>query len=66
MRYAVAILALSVGLSAVMPAAFAAERESREVSLPTVTAQMQPGDPGTIAGPTMNQNQFDDKSHDRN
>ena len=66
MRYAVAILALGVGLSAVMPAAFAAERESREVPLPAVTAQIPPGDPGTIAGPTMNQNQFDDNGHDRN
>lgn len=66
MRYAAAILVLGVGLSAVMPAAFADERESREVSLPAVTAQMQPGDPGTIAGPTANPNQFDDKGHDRN
>lgn len=66
MRYAVAILALGVGLSAVMPAAFAAERESRELSLPTVTAQIEPSDPGTIAGPTMNQHQYDDNGHDRN
>ena len=66
MRYAMAILALGVGLTAVMPAAFAAERESREVPLPTVTVQVQSGDPGTIAGPTVNPNQYDDRSHDRN
>lgn len=66
MRYAVAILALGVGLSSVMPAAFAGDRENRDVSLRAVTAQLDPGDAGTIAGPAINQNRFDDSGHDRN
>jgi hypothetical protein len=66
MRYTLAILALGLGLSAVMPAAFAGERDVQDLSTPVVTAQVGPSDTGTIAGPTMNQNQFDDKGHDRN
>ena len=66
MRYTLAILALGLGLSAVMPAAFASERDVQDLSAPVVTAQVGPSDDGTIAGPTMNQNQFDDRGHDRN
>jgi hypothetical protein len=67
MRYTLAILALGLGLSAVMPAAFASEHEGgRDLTAPVVTAQTGPSDTGTIAGPTMNQNQFDDRGHDRN
>ena len=66
MRYTLAILALALGLSAVMPAAFASERDSKDLSAPVVTAQVGPSDTGTIAGPTMNPHQFDDGGHDRN
>ncbi len=66
MRYAMAILALGLGLSAVMPAAFASEHDGPDLASAAVTAQTGPSDAGTIAGPAMNQNQFDDRGHDRN
>ena len=65
MRYTLAMLALGLGLSAVMPAAFASERDVQDLSAPVVTAQVGPSDDGTTAGPTMKQNQFDDRGHDR-
>jgi len=66
MRYTLAILALGLGLSAVMPAAFASEHEGRDFSASVVTVQVGPSDTGTIAGPTTNPNQFEDSGHDRN
>jgi hypothetical protein len=66
MRYTLAILALGLGLSAVMPAAFASERDVQDLSAPVVTAQVGPSDYGTIAGPTMNQPQFVEHDLDRN
>jgi hypothetical protein len=66
MRYTLAILALGLGLSALMPAAFASGRDGRDLSAAVVTAQAGPSDTGTIAGPTMNPNHFDDRGHDRN
>lgn len=68
MRYALAMfLALAIGIPAAVPA-FAAEREGgRDWSVSTVAMQSEPGDPGTIAGPTgPTQFQFDDRGHDRN
>ena len=65
MRYTLAILALGLGLSAVMPAAFASERDVVDLTAPVVTAQAGPSDDGSTAGPTMNQNRLDDRGHDR-
>lgn len=69
MRHMLAIvLALGLGASAVAPAAFAADREGPEGSrVLAVTMQVEPGDPGTIAGPTgPSQFQIGDQDHDRN
>lgn len=65
MRYAMAMLMLGLGLSAVMPAAFAAERDGRDLSLSIMTAQAEQSEPGTIASPSMNQNRLDDDGHGR-
>ncbi|HEV2281516.1 MAG TPA: hypothetical protein VGX75_03885 [bacterium] len=69
MRYMLAMaLALGIGVYAVAPAAFAAEHEGPQDSrVFAVTMQVEPGDSGTIAGPTgPSQWQFDDRGHDRN
>ena len=69
MRYMLAMaLALGIGVYAVVPAAFAAEHEGPQDSrVFAVTMQVEPGDPGTISGPTgPSQFQFDNLGHDRN
>jgi hypothetical protein len=66
MRYALAmILALGLGVSTVVPAASAADREGHESAVSTLTAQSGPSDPGTIAGP-MGPYQIPVTDHDRN
>ena len=66
MRHTLAmLLALGLGFSAVVPAAFAADREGRDTATATVTAQYAPSDPGTIAGP-MGPYQVPITDHDRN
>lgn len=69
MRHTMAmLLALGIGLSAVAPAAFAAEREGgQDTAVATVAQLNDPGDPGMIAGPNgPAQFQTDDRGHDRN
>jgi hypothetical protein len=68
MRHTLAmLLVLGLGISAVVPAAFAADREGHDSSISTVAAQSATGDPGTIAGPMgPTQYQIDDQGHDRN
>lgn len=67
MRYMLAILALGLSVSALVPAAFAAEQDGRDLSVPVATAQVAPSGAGTTAGPMLpSQNQFDDTGHDRN
>jgi hypothetical protein len=57
MRYALAmVLALVIGVSAMIQGAFAAEKDTPQMAGLTVTAQYQYGpsvtsDPGTVAGP---------------
>lgn len=68
MRYALTmLLALGLGISAAVPATFAADREGGHDSyISTAAMQSEPGDPGTIAGPMgPSQFQIDDRGHDR-
>jgi hypothetical protein len=52
MRYTLAmVLALVLGVSAMIQTAFAAEHEGPQASVSVITAQYGSDDPGTIAGP---------------
>ena len=52
MRYALAmVLALVLGVSAMIQAGFAADREGPQAPVSTIMAQYGSDDPGTIAGP---------------
>ncbi len=67
MRYALAmLLALVLGLSGMIQAGFAAEREGPQAPVSTITAQYGSGDSGTIAGPMAPSVPKTIVDHDRN